>query len=96
MGDNINWTVGVHDQTQDNRGHMQHAFGSAAIVQNIRFDHLSNTYPQLDFCTTPIQAFLPPPEDNEILIRDYTIISARVIFKHLPLFASFEMLSLHL
>lgn len=69
---------------------MQHAFGSAAIVQNIRFDHLSNTYPQQDFCTTPIQAFLPSPEDNEILIRDYTIISARVIFEHLPYFRQFR------
>lgn len=33
VGDNINLTVGVHNQRQDNRCHMQHAFGSAAIVQ---------------------------------------------------------------
>ncbi|XP_062575477.1 uncharacterized protein LOC134237384 [Saccostrea cucullata] len=90
VGDNINWTVGVHDQRQDNRGHMQHAFGSAAIVQNISFDHLSNIYPQRDFCSTPVQAFLPSPEDNEVLTRDYTIISARVMLKHLPYFRQFR------
>lgn len=69
---------------------MQHAFESAAIVENIEFDHLSNTYPQQDFCTTPTQVFLPSPEDNDILVRDHTIISARVIFQHLPYFRQFR------
>ena len=57
VGDNINWTVGVHDERQDNKGHMQHAFGSASIVQNICYEHLPNVNPQKDFCTTPVQAF---------------------------------------
>ena len=43
--DNINWKVGVHDQRLDNTSKMMHAFGSAAIVQNIDFRHLSACSP---------------------------------------------------
>ena len=49
IGDNINWTVGVHDQRVDNRGRMFHAFGSAVIVQNVDFSYLDDDRPQRHF-----------------------------------------------
>ena len=90
VGDNINWTVGVHDQRQDNRGHMQHAFGSAAIVQNLKFDHLSNVYPQRNYFEIPVHSFIPSDDDLQHIRREDVILMSRVAFKHIPFFQQFK------
>ena len=90
VGDNINWKVGVHDQRLDNTSKMMHAFGSAAIVQNIDFRHLSACSPQRPYDETPVQAFLPSVDDIEAIKHDYTILASRVAFEFIPYFKSFE------
>lgn len=90
VGDNINWTVGVHDQRIDNRGRMHHAFGSAVIVQNMNFSHLNNEFPQRHFEDTPVQEFLPSQDDIIGLKHDYTVLIARVALEHIPFFQKFR------
>ena len=90
VGDNINWTVGVHDQRQNNRGHMQHAFGSAEIVQNLKFDHLSNVYPQRNYFEIPVHSFIPSDDDLQHIRREDVILMSRVAFKHIPFFQQFK------
>lgn len=63
VGDNINWKVDVHDQRLENKDKFHHAFGSAILVQNIKFDHPSNIFPQRDFRTTAVHCFLPSEAD---------------------------------
>lgn len=45
VGDNINWMAKVGEMRMDNRPKMEHAFGSAVIVQNLTFVHLDNLAP---------------------------------------------------
>ncbi|XP_061184242.1 uncharacterized protein LOC133192263 [Saccostrea echinata] len=90
VGDNINWKVGVHDQRIDNKDKFHHAFGSAILVQNINFDHLSDIFPQREYKATALQTFLPSVDDMKKTKRDYAILIARVAIKFLPFFEQFE------
>lgn len=90
VGDNINWSVGVHDQRIENKDKFHHAFGSAILVQNIKFDHLSNNFPQRDFRTTPVHCFLSSEVDMLETKKDYVILVSRVAFKFLPYFEQFK------
>ena len=90
IGDNINWTVGVHDQRVDNRGKMFHAFGSAVIVQNVDFSHLDDDRPQKHYEESTTQDFLPSEDDITQLKRDYTVLMARVALRHIPFFQKFR------
>lgn len=87
VGDNINWKVDVHDQRLENKDKFHHAFGSAILVQNIEFDHLSNISPQRDFRTTPVHCFLPSEAD---MLETNVILISRVAFKFLPYFEHFK------
>lgn len=90
IGDNINWTVGVHDQRVDHRSHMHHTFGSAILVQNIDFSTSPDVYPQKYVLETPCQEFIPSREDYSLYKRDYIVLMSRVVFRHLPYFQTFE------
>lgn len=78
VGDNINWKVDVHDQRLENKDKFHHAFGSAFLVLNIEFDHLSNISPQRDFRTTPVHCFLPSEADMLETKKNYVILISRL------------------
>ena len=90
IGDNINWTVDVHDQRVDHRSRMYHAFESAILVKNIDFTSTPDVYPQRQFHETPHQDFIPSEDDYKLYKRDYTVLMSRVVFRHLPYFQRFE------
>lgn len=90
IGDNINWTVDVHDQRMGHSSHMEHAFGSAILVQNLDFSVLTNTYPQRNFEETPCQQFIPGVQDFTSIRRDYVVLMTRVACKFLPYFEMFQ------
>ncbi|CAG2243662.1 unnamed protein product [Mytilus edulis] len=77
IGDNINWTVGVHDQRINNKQKMMHAFGSAVIVQNLTFTNLDRVVPQQLYSQTPVQNFIPSEEDYNLITTDYIILMSR-------------------
>ncbi|CAG2245512.1 unnamed protein product [Mytilus edulis] len=90
IGDNINWTVGVHDQRINNKQKMMHAFGSAVIVQNLTFTNLDRVVPQQLYSQTPVQNFIPSEEDYNLITTDYIILMSRVVFEHIPYFKKFS------
>lgn len=90
IGDNINWTVGVHDQRMDHTSYMEHAFGSAILVQNVDFISSPSENYQKHFEATPCQEFMPSADDFALYRRDYTVLMSRVVFQHLPYFQIFE------
>ena len=90
VGDNINWSVGVHDQRLYHRSRMFHAFGSAVLVQNVSFDYLSDVAPQIHYSVAPVQLFIPSVEEiNAIKEEDVTIVT-KVAARHISLFQLFK------
>ena len=90
VGDNINWSVAVHDQRLDHRSRMFHAFGSAVLVQNVSFDYLSDVAPQIHYSVAPVQLFIPSVEEINAIKEEYVTIVTKVAARHIPLFQLFK------
>lgn len=71
IGDNINWTVDIHDQRVDRKSCMYHGFGSAILVQNIDFTTMPDASPQRRFHEMPCQDFIPSEDYYKLYRRDY-------------------------
>jgi hypothetical protein len=65
---------------------MEHWFGSAAIIQNVRFDELCAGSPQCNLLELSWHSFVPNNEDFTALLGDYTLLIARVLAKFIPAF----------
>ena len=89
VGDNINWSVGVHDQRRDHRSRMFHAFGSTVLVQNVSFDHLCDVTPQMHCSVAPVQLFIPSLDEINAIKEEYVKIVTKVAARHIPLFQAF-------
>ena len=88
IGDNINWTVGVLDQRFGHKGHMEHAFWSAVLVQNVDFSAFEADAPLRHFKDTPCQQFIPTHEDYALY--KYTLLMSWVVLQFVPLLNMFE------
>ena len=89
VGDNINWKTGVHDERKEHHGKMHHAFGSAVIVQNTSFNHLSCVKPQVPVRHLETGIFLPSEQECEILLKDFATTLMRTAARHIPYFEQF-------
>ncbi len=69
-----------HDKT----GHMRHAFGSIAIIQELDVHHLDDTSPQVPIELMSAADFLPSKSDWQELTAEYAILMARVAAKKIP------------
>ena len=87
IGDNINWKTGVHDERRDRHAHMNHAFGSAVIIQNHNFTNLSNISPQQQHIELSFKDFLLSPDDWTHVRWEYAVLIGRVVAKHIPALA---------
>lgn len=60
VGDNINFKVSVtHERKSGNKSsHMEHWFGSIAIIQNVNFNERCNIAPQCNLLDLPVESFL--------------------------------------
>ena len=86
IGDNVNWMSSVHDIRLDNKPHMEHAFASAIIVQNIDFGNLRQDSPFLmNHQVNPCKDYVPSPSDLKALKYNYTVLIGRVI-ENIPYF----------
>ena len=94
VGDNVNFKVGVSRQREDKVGHMEHWFGSIAIIQHTNFNNLTVQRPQRPLLQMPPSAFLPSPEDMMIIKKDCVVLVMEVLVEHIPAFNSFKHLLL--
>ncbi|XP_055997105.1 uncharacterized protein LOC130047014 [Ostrea edulis] len=65
VGDNVNFKVGVSRQRDDKVGHMEHWFGSAAIIQHTNFNNFAMQSPQKPLLQMPPMIPLPLLCKNE-------------------------------
>lgn len=58
VGDNINFSVGVsHERKSEGKhSHMEHWFGSVAIIQNVSFEDRSDIKPQCNLLQLPSES----------------------------------------
>ncbi|KAL4217305.1 hypothetical protein ACF0H5_023756 [Mactra antiquata] len=86
VGDNINFQVGVSHARQSNGkvGHIENSFGSAAIIQNLTFDHLSSESPKCDLRTLPVSNFIIDQGDWSKLTSDMSRLFQRILTEFFP------------
>lgn len=86
VGDNINFQMGVAQirQSEGKVSHMEHWFGSAAIVQNITFTDLNNDGPQYDLRKLPTEMFILNEKDWQNITYNFSVLSSRVLVEFFP------------
>ena len=86
VGDNVNFQVDVAQERKSlgKQTHMEHWFGSAAIIQNTDFSHLSNNTPQQDLRQMPCESFILSQEEMNHIVLDFTMFSAQILVEHFP------------
>ncbi|KAH3771970.1 hypothetical protein DPMN_173301 [Dreissena polymorpha] len=86
VGDNINFHVGLtHERkSRGNAAHMEHWFGSMAIIQNLSFSHLSHHTPRCDLRALPVSVFLLEEKDIQILKKNISQLISRVMTEFFP------------
>ncbi|KAH3893353.1 hypothetical protein DPMN_017500 [Dreissena polymorpha] len=86
VGDNINFHVGLtHERkSRENAAHMEHWFGSMAIIQNLSFSHLSHHTPRCDLRALPVSVFLLEEKDIQILKKNISQLISRVMTEFFP------------
>ena len=85
VGDNINFEVGVRHERKGKQGkHMVHWFGSAAIIQLLKFDDLPTICPQQDLLIMQPRDFMMNITDWDTIISNYAVIVGRILAKFLP------------
>lgn len=86
VGDNVNFHLGVAQARKSlgKTGHMEHWFGSAAIVQNVCFAHLSNIQPQYNLLHLPTERLLMQAEEFNQVTSDFSILVSQVLVDFFP------------
>uniref|UniRef100_A0A8W8JJY1 Uncharacterized protein n=1 Tax=Magallana gigas TaxID=29159 RepID=A0A8W8JJY1_MAGGI len=82
VGDNVNFKVGVCRERKDKMGHMEHWFGSAAIIQHTNFHNLAMQSPQKPLLQMPPSTFLPSEEDVTAIKLDCVVLVLEVLVEH--------------
>ncbi|XP_053405511.1 uncharacterized protein LOC123528628 [Mercenaria mercenaria] len=86
IGDNVNFHMGVA-QARKNTGkvsHMEHWFGSAAIVQNVSFPDLPGTHPQHDLRYLPAATFMLDEHEWNGIMFKFSLIMTRILVDFFP------------
>lgn len=86
VGDNINFKMGVSQERKSvgKVGHIQHWFGSAAIVQNVNFQAMDNDIPQCDLRLLPTETFIICEEELQEISNNFSVLSSRVLVEFFP------------
>jgi hypothetical protein len=64
------------------KAHIEHWFGTAAIIQNVNFNHLSNVTSQKDLRQTDCVSFIPTNDEMDLIVHDFTMHSAEILIEH--------------
>jgi hypothetical protein len=81
VGDNVNYSTQVHNERLDHRGHMTHAFGSAAIIQHVSLLH------DADDCSkqrVPPERYLPSATDWDNIRHVMVLLVCQAVRRHIP------------
>jgi hypothetical protein len=84
VGDSIHFRQQVRSERKDCHGMMEHHFGSAAIIQDIRCPGLSGKAPQQ--YVFAIEQVILSHEDARNLADDYICLVMEVMICHIPYF----------
>lgn len=86
VGDNINFHVSVAQTRKSvgKSGHMEHWFGSAAIIQNVEFHNLSDITPQCDLRQVPNTKFLLSEDELKEEVYHMSYLAAKIMVEHFP------------
>ncbi|KAH3735400.1 hypothetical protein DPMN_041927 [Dreissena polymorpha] len=86
VGDNVNFHVGVAQARKSvgKSGHTEHWFGSAAIIQNVDFQALSDIAPLRDLRHVPYKTFLLSQTDLTEEVYHMSNLSAPIMVEHFP------------
>ena len=86
VGDNVNFHMGVAQARKSigKIGHMEHWFGSAAIVQNLSFPDLPNAHPQHDLRQLPTGRFILDEQEWNGIMFDFSVIMTRILVDFFP------------
>jgi len=86
VGDNVNFNIGVAQARKSlgKSGHMEHWFGSAAIIQNVDFTGLSDIAPQQDLRHVPHTTFLLSNTEFAQEVSHMSHLAAQILVEHFP------------
>ena len=86
MGDNVDLRLHPRHQSLTRRDQDLHWFHMYAIKDRVVGLHLADDRPIAEIGKMPLSTFLPNVEDCRCLHREFTILFARVLIKHIPCF----------
>ena len=89
VGDNINFKTGVRHEREDHHGGTRHWFGSAAIVQNLKFDDMSDV-PQGLVKDLTMEQIIPSDIEELGLKKRYITLIMRTVMDHIPFMKKFN------
>ncbi|KAH3738208.1 hypothetical protein DPMN_044836 [Dreissena polymorpha] len=86
VGDNVTFHVGVAKARKGvgKSGHMEHWFGSAAIIQNVDLQALSDIAPQRDLRQVPYETFLLSQTHSTEEVYHMPNLAAQIMVEHFP------------
>lgn len=90
VGDNINFMIDVSQERKISKRHMEHWFGSVAIVQHGDFPGLSTIPPQLPLLHLNQNYFMPQSKDWDNIIQCYVILVLEVLCKFCAFFKPYH------
>ncbi|KAK7100930.1 hypothetical protein V1264_023792 [Littorina saxatilis] len=94
VGDNVDFKVDVSHQrlstTKEDKPTTEHWFASAAIVQEVDFNHLSDVKPREDLISLPTSSFIPQADDWAGLKEEFVTLIMQTLVEHLPAFQAFN------
>ncbi len=91
VGDNINWTTKVNDERKNRHGHMNHAFGSAALVSAPKFADVNfDPTPALEFNA---DVCLPTDADFNNLKELFAKLVSTILVQHVPALRCLDLLA---
>lgn len=90
IGDNVNFMIDVSHQRETMKSHMEHWFGSMAIIQHGDFSQLSTAKPQVPLLELEPTTFLPQEMDWENIKNCYIVIILEILCKFCKYFQNFK------
>ena len=83
VGDNVNFHIDVaQERSVGKKAHIEHWFGSAAIIQHVSFNHLPNVTPQKDLREIACESFILTTDEMNLIVQDFTMHSAEILTEH--------------
>ena len=86
VGDNIDKTVVPRDMRSDYQTRSLHYFHSYAVRDRVNVDGLNETMSCPDIGAIDLNLLLPTPQDEREILKNMSILVARILKKHIPFF----------